>query len=106
MSEKFKNNLKGIAILVGALVAINIWRGPPDWSMRDQPLNEMVHGSLTRFHLACQHLWEDQGPQENCTKETIPEILRNSFDLPGINISGDGNQEDWEATASHDIIME
>ena len=35
MSEKFKNNLIGIVIFVGALVAINIWRGPPDMSLRN-----------------------------------------------------------------------
>jgi hypothetical protein len=106
MSEKLKNNLIGIFIFVGGLIAINIWRGPPDMSLRNQSLNEMVHGSLKRFHLACQHLWEDKGAEENCTKESIPEILLNTFDLPGINISGDGNQEDWQATARHDILMD
>jgi hypothetical protein len=106
MSPKFKNNLIGIAIFVGGLVAINIWRGPPDMSLRNQSLIEMVHGSLKRFHYACQHLWEDKGPEENCTKESIPERLLIAFDLPGINISGDGNQENWQATARHDILMD
>ncbi|MBT3365869.1 MAG: hypothetical protein HN472_03190 [Nitrospina sp.] len=106
MSEKFKNNLIGIAIFVGGLIAINIWRGPPDMSFRNQSLNEMVHSGLNRFHYACQHLWEEQGPDENCTKESIPKMLLSSFDLPGINISGNGNQEDWQATARHDNLMD
>ena len=71
MSVKFKNNLIGIVIFVGALVAINIWRGPPDMSLRNQSLNEMVRSSLTRFRCACQQLWGDRGPQENCTKESL-----------------------------------
>lgn len=74
-------------------------------SMRNQSLNEMVHSSLTRFHIACQHLWDDQGSQENCTQDTFPEVLRDTFDLPGINISGEGNQADWQATARHDLLM-
>ena len=106
MSEKFKNNLIGIVIFVGALVAINIWRGPPDMSLRNQSLNEMVRSSLTRFHYACQQLWGDRGPQENCTKESLSEMMRNNFDLPGINISGDGNQEDWQTTALHYILSD
>ena len=106
MSEKFKNNLIGIVIFVGALVAINIWRGPPDMSLRNQSLNEMVRNSLTRFHCACQQLWGDRGPQENCTKESLSEMLRGTIDLPGINISGDGDQEDWQATALHYILSD
>ena len=66
----------------------------------------MVHLSLTRFHLNCKHLWDNQGPQENCTKESLSEILRNSFDLPGIYISGEGNEENWQATARHELLME
>ena len=106
MSKKFKNNLIGIVIFVGGLIAINLWRGPPDMSLRNQSLKEMVHSSLKRFHYACQHLWEDQGSGENCTKESVPKILVETFDLPGINISGDGNQEDWQATARHDNLMD
>ena len=106
MSEKFKNNLIGVAILVGGIVAINLWRGPPDMSMRDQSLNEMVHTSLTRFHYACQQLWGDRGSQENCIKKSLSEMLRNTFDLPGISISGEGNQEDWQATAHHDMLTD
>jgi hypothetical protein len=105
MSPKFKNNLIGIFIFVGGLAAINILRGPPDMSLQNQSLNEMVHSSLKRFHYACQHFWEEQGSQEICTKESVPKLLRDSFELPGINISGDGNQENWEATARHDILM-
>lgn len=106
ISKKFKNKLIGIAIFAGGLFAINVWRGPVYMSARDQSLNEMVNGSLTRFHQACQHLWRDQGAQENCTKETIPIMLRDSFDLPGIYISGEGSQENWQATARHELLME
>ena len=106
MNEKIKNNLIGIIIIAGGLVAINIWRGPPDMSLRNQSLTEMVHGSLKRYHYACQHFWEERGSQENCAKDSFPELLLNTFDLPGVNISGDGNQEDWQATARHDLLMD
>ena len=62
---------------MGGLIAINLWRGPADMSMRDQSLNEMVHTSLTRFHYACQQLWGDRGSQENCIKKSLSEMLRN-----------------------------
>ena len=106
MSKSFKKKLIGIAIFAGGLFAINLWRGPPDFILRDQALTEMVHSSLTRFHLTCQHLWDNQGPQENCTEESLSEVLRNSFELPGIYISGEGNEESWEATARHKLLME
>jgi hypothetical protein len=106
LNKKFKNKLIGIAIFAGGLFAINLWRGPPDFILRDQSLTKMVHGSLTRFHQTCQHLWDNQGPQENCTKESLPEVLRNSFDLPGIFISGEGNEENWQATARHELLLE
>lgn len=106
MSKNFKKKLIGIAIFAGGLFAINLWRGPPDFIIRDQALTEMVHGSLTRFHLNCKHLWENQGPQENCTKESLSQVFRDTFDLPGIYISGEGNEENWEATARHNLLME
>ena len=106
MSKKFKNGLIGGVIFALGLLAINIWRGPVDTSVRDESLKEMVHGSLIRFHQACLHLWENQGPQENCSKETVPVILQNSFDLPGVYISGEGVKEEWQATARHDLLME
>ncbi len=65
----------------------------------------MVEHSLSRFHGECQRLWEEKGPQENCTLETTPEILKEYIDLPGIYISGEGNQEHWQATARHEILM-
>ena len=106
MSDKFRNRLIGGAIFALGLLSVNIWRGPFDTSARDESLKKMVHSSLTRFHLACQHLWEDQGPRENCSKETVPALLRESFDLPGIYISGDGIMKEWQATARHDLLMD
>jgi hypothetical protein len=59
LNKNFKKNLIGIAIFMGGLFAINVWRGPPDFILREQSLTEMVHGSLTRFNLTCKHLWDN-----------------------------------------------
>ena len=106
MNKKFRNKLIGIAIFAGGLFAINLWQGPPDFILREQSLTEMVHLSLTRFHLTCQHLWDNQGPKENCSKESLSEVLHSSFDLPGIYINGEGNEENWEASARHELLMD